>query len=197
VTSRETVELVAIVGTKGAFTRLTDALAAFAQAHPEARLWIQHGEGPLPDGPPNLEGAPLIARERLLARMARADAVICHAGSGTIRDAMSLGHRPIVVPRRAHLGEHVNDHQLELVQALGDRIIALPDPTVATLAAALTEARATRGEGRTDQGTGLKQALADDLTTLTAASSPRPRLARVLALATCWVPRRPHRWRAP
>jgi UDP-N-acetylglucosamine transferase subunit ALG13 len=43
---------------------------------------------------------------------------ICHAGVGSIVLARRFGHRPIVVPRRHHLGEHVDDHQLSLATRL-------------------------------------------------------------------------------
>ncbi|MDP8978154.1 MAG: glycosyl transferase family 28 [Actinomycetota bacterium] len=41
----------------------------------------------------------------------RAAAVVCHGGPATIMDARGAGRRPIVVPRRRSLGEHVDDHQ--------------------------------------------------------------------------------------
>ena len=59
-----------------------------------------------------------------------ADVVICHAGVGTILRLLELGVRPIVVPRSAERGEHVDDHQHQVARALHDRglVIALqPD----------------------------------------------------------------------
>ena len=44
---------------------------------------------------------------------------VCHAGVGSIVLARRFGHRPVVVPRRHHLGEHVDDHQLSLARRLG------------------------------------------------------------------------------
>ncbi len=38
--------------------------------------------------------------------------VIAHAGMGSILTAMSYGKRIIIMPRKAGLGEHRNDHQL-------------------------------------------------------------------------------------
>ncbi|MCK1535430.1 MULTISPECIES: glycosyltransferase [unclassified Bradyrhizobium] len=38
--------------------------------------------------------------------------VIAHAGMGSIITALELGKRIIVMPRRANLGEHRNDHQV-------------------------------------------------------------------------------------
>jgi UDP-N-acetylglucosamine transferase subunit ALG13 len=40
-----------------------------------------------------------------------ATAVVCHGGPGTITLALHFGTKPIVVPRRQALGEHVDDHQ--------------------------------------------------------------------------------------
>lgn len=54
------------------------------------------------------------------ALLRAADLVVTHAGVASIVDAVRAGHRPIVVPRRQHLGEHVDDHQLQIVTALED-----------------------------------------------------------------------------
>ncbi len=43
---------------------------------------------------------------------------VCHAGVGSIVLARRYGLRPIVVPRKHELGEHVDDHQLELSRRL-------------------------------------------------------------------------------
>jgi UDP-N-acetylglucosamine transferase subunit ALG13 len=54
--------------------------------------------------------------------MSAADAIVCHGGPATIVEARDAGHLPIVVPRRASLGEHVDDHQVRfaaLVCGLG------------------------------------------------------------------------------
>ena len=50
-----------------------------------------------------------------------ADTVITHAGVGSILCARRVGHVPIVVPRLHALGEHVDDHQVELTRALAAR----------------------------------------------------------------------------
>ena len=44
--------------------------------------------------------------------MLRADAIVAHAGIGTILTALEIGRPLLVMPRRAALGEHRNDHQL-------------------------------------------------------------------------------------
>jgi len=183
--------IVAMVGTKGPFDRLLEALAGYRARHPDASIWVQHGPGSLPEG---LMGAPLIRREELIARMDEADVVVTHAGSGSVRDALTLGHRPVVVPRLERHGEHVNDHQLELVEALGDRIEGLVD--LARLDEAVARAATARGAARSDGGAALKAAVRAELE---AAAPHRPSLRRrlvwgLLRATTSWVPRRAHRW---
>jgi UDP-N-acetylglucosamine transferase subunit ALG13 len=68
--------------------------------------------------PRGLRIEPFLSRQAFEREMAHSDVVICHAGVGTIRAARSFGHRPFVLPRLGALGEHVNDHQLELFEAL-------------------------------------------------------------------------------
>ncbi len=185
-------KVVAIIGTKGPFPRLLEALADYQRRHEGAAVWAQFGEGALPA---DLEGESLIPREALLERVRAADAVVCHAGSGTVGDMLALGHVPVVVPRRAHLGEHINDHQLELVDNLGPRIVPLLD--VAHLDDAIAEAAARKGEaGEGGGGAELIAAIKGELDDIDRA--PRPRRTgvtwTVLRALTPWIPRRPHRW---
>lgn len=50
--------------------------------------------------------------------MKQAETVITHAGTGTVMLALSEGKCPVVAPRYAKFGEHVDDHQEDLVQLL-------------------------------------------------------------------------------
>jgi UDP-N-acetylglucosamine transferase subunit ALG13 len=50
--------------------------------------------------------------------------VVGHGGTGTILNALKFQVPIIVVPRRHHYGEHVDDHQVELAQRLiGNELI--------------------------------------------------------------------------
>jgi UDP-N-acetylglucosamine transferase subunit ALG13 len=51
----------------------------------------------------------------------RADLIVSHAGMGTILAALETERPLVVVPRRADLGEHRNDHQLATVARLAKR----------------------------------------------------------------------------
>ncbi len=54
-------------------------------------------------------------REGFRARMEECDTVITHGGTGAIIGAVKAGKKVIAVPRKAARGEHVDDHQAEIV----------------------------------------------------------------------------------
>lgn len=54
--------------------------------------------------------------------MRKADVVITHGGPSTFLQALSLGKVPIVVPRRAEFNEHINNHQVDFLKYLSDRL---------------------------------------------------------------------------
>jgi len=65
-----------------------------------------------------------MGRLELHAMAAQCDVVISHAGVGTAVDLLELGISPVLLPRRAEHGEHVDDHQLQIGTMLGDRQLA-------------------------------------------------------------------------
>ena len=79
-------------------------------------LVVQHGHSPAPIHA--AETADFLSFEQLLEQIRRADAVVTHAGVGSILTCLRLGRTPLVVPRQSRFGEHVDDHQVELTEAL-------------------------------------------------------------------------------
>jgi len=113
------VKLVATIGTTGTFERFTALLVAFHHARPEVEVVFQYGRGSAPGIPGAVE---FLAREELLREMREADLVLCHGGSGSVRDALRTCGNVAIVPRRADCGEGVvDDHQLDLSRALEAR----------------------------------------------------------------------------
>ena len=55
-------------------------------------------------------------RDEFIATMGKADIVITHGGTGAIIGAVKQGKKVIAVPRLAKYGEHVDDHQLQLIE---------------------------------------------------------------------------------
>lgn len=60
----------------------------------------------------------VLPMERFEKLVLHATVLIMHAGAGSIIHAVKTGKKPIVMPRRASLGEHVDDHQLEFAEVL-------------------------------------------------------------------------------
>lgn len=59
----------------------------------------------------------------------KADLIICHAGVGTILTALKKRKKIIAAARLAKYGEHVNDHQLQILENFSKKgyILALED----------------------------------------------------------------------
>ena len=98
------------VGTQLPFDRLISAVDAWAGATTGADVFAQ--VGPTGLEPRHISYSRFISPAECRERMAAAQAIVAHAGMGTILSALELGKPLLIVPRRAALGEHRNDHQL-------------------------------------------------------------------------------------
>lgn len=98
------------VGTQLQFDRLIRTVDEWAGARARNDVFAQIG--------PSNHHVKHIRSERLIEPtefrncVEAASVVIAHAGMGSIITALELGKRIIVMPRRASLGEHRNDHQI-------------------------------------------------------------------------------------
>ncbi|MEL6584345.1 MAG: glycosyltransferase [Pseudomonadota bacterium] len=121
------------VGTQMAFPRLLQTVSAFAAENPGTRVEAQVG----PDAAayPGIDCTASLSIAEMDARMQAAEVVIAHAGMGTILSALSFGTPVVVMPRRAALGEHRNEHQL----ATAERLKGLSGLTLAADEAALRD----------------------------------------------------------
>ncbi len=72
-----------------------------------------------------------------------ADVVITHAGVGTVMQLLDWGIRPVVLVRRVHRGEHVDDHQTQIAALLREHGLA----TVVDEPSELTDADVTQAAG--------------------------------------------------
>jgi UDP-N-acetylglucosamine transferase subunit ALG13 len=95
------------------FDRLVRAATELAAAED---AFVQYGSSREPHGAG--EWVDFLDFDELADRMRAARVVICHAGVGSIMLARKCGHRPVVLPRRVHLGEAVDDHQLHMGRRL-------------------------------------------------------------------------------
>lgn len=71
--------------------------------------------------PQNCEHFDFKPREKVLALQRDARVIVCHAGIGSVMDALHAGRPLIVVPRLKKFNEHMNDHQLDVAKAVQAR----------------------------------------------------------------------------
>ena len=64
----------------------------------------------------NMEIFSLIPQEKLEEYQKQANLIITHGGVGSIITSLKLGKKVIAVPRLHEYGEHVNDHQKQIVE---------------------------------------------------------------------------------
>lgn len=150
------------------FPRLVDWIDDMAlHLGPDTRFVVQHGAS---RAPLVADGRDFLPHDEIEELLARADAVVCHGGPGTIMDARNAGHVPVCVPRDPTLGEHVDHHQQrfaemvdragvvtharsrgefaraveEAVRAHGERVALLVDDRAAEIVADATEGSCRR-----------------------------------------------------
>lgn len=101
------------------FTRLVEAVRAVAQELPQPII-IQHGHTEKLDDN-NIIYKQFMGMDEFANLVASSTILIMHAGAGSILHAIRAGKIPIVMPRLRRFGEHVDDHQVELAEALHDK----------------------------------------------------------------------------
>ena len=66
--------------------------------------------------PKNYKYVDFTTREEFAENLDKCSLLITHAGTGVIVTALKKGKKVIAVPRLAKYGEHVDDHQVQLVK---------------------------------------------------------------------------------
>lgn len=69
---------------------------------------------------PNFELHQYISSKDFKKYMKEADCIVTHAGAGTIISGLKLRKKMVVAARRKEYKEHVNDHQLQLLNTFYD-----------------------------------------------------------------------------
>ena len=68
----------------------------------------------------NMEIIDLMPMEEFNKNIKECDILITHGGVGTILDGLKLGKKIIAFPRLSKYQEHVNDHQVEIINEFYD-----------------------------------------------------------------------------
>ena len=107
------------VGTQLAFDRLVLAVDAWAAAHAGVEVFAQIGSGATP--PVHMQYTEHLPPSRADELLAVAEVIVAHAGMGSVLKALGSARPIIIMPRRAALGEHRNDHQMATARWLEGR----------------------------------------------------------------------------
>lgn len=104
------------VGTQGPFDRMVRAIDDWAARNRRKDVFAQIGRDAR--RPTAIDWVEQLDAVEFKRRVQEAEVVIAHAGMGTVLTALELGKPVLIMPRRASLGEHRNDHQLSTVRKL-------------------------------------------------------------------------------
>ncbi len=107
------------VGTQLPFDRLVLAVDAWAAKHPKLEFFAQVGPGATP--PRHMPHADFVSPAKAESLIRDSELVVAHAGMGSVLTALGARRPILVMPRKAALGEHRNDHQLATARWLGGR----------------------------------------------------------------------------
>jgi UDP-N-acetylglucosamine transferase subunit ALG13 len=108
------------VGGQLPFDRLVHTVDRWAMDQQRADVFSQIGTSTNP--PNHIQWERFLSPPDFQTKAREAEVIIAHAGMGSILTALELGKPIVIMPRRAHLGEHRNDHQCATVKRLGKDI---------------------------------------------------------------------------
>lgn len=91
--------------------------------------------------PSNYRYKNFLNRDEFAEMQKKADIVITHGGTGAIIGAVKKGKKVIAVPRLAKYGEHVDDHQIQLVEQFNEMELIYSCNDVQELKTAIEEIR--------------------------------------------------------
>ena len=89
----------------------------------------------------NMEIFSLISQDELEKYQIQANLIITHGGVGSIIGSLKLGKKVIAVPRLHKYGEHVNDHQKQIIEAFDKKGYIIGCYEVSDLEKAIEKAR--------------------------------------------------------
>jgi UDP-N-acetylglucosamine transferase subunit ALG13 len=124
------------------FRRLLEAVDELAEAGAFGNdyVFIQSGNNSY-FKPKYCEHTAFITMELFTKSIQEANMVISHGGAGTLMHVLRAGKVPVVMPRRKHYGEIVDDHQNDLVRSLAFEGRVIPAYETNDLARAIAFAR--------------------------------------------------------
>jgi exopolysaccharide biosynthesis glucuronosyltransferase PssE len=108
------------VGTQLPFDRLVAEIDEWAGDNSQAQIFGQIGHALCK--PNHFKHVDFLSPGKIEEYFQKADLIISHAGMGTVLNALKYQKALIIMPRRADLGEHRNDHQLATANWLNQKL---------------------------------------------------------------------------
>lgn len=135
--------LFATVGATLPFERLVKYVISARKSGKIAEdIMLQIGDAEAPVGPLNgIQVVKELPFDTIRQKLAAAKIVVCHGGTGSIITALQQQCKVIVIPRQFELGEHYDNHQVEIAEAFAARGLILLARDEEIFAKALVDAR--------------------------------------------------------
>lgn len=96
--------------------------------------------------PQHFEYEQFLNREEFAHRMQECDIVLTHGGTGAIVSAVKKGKKVIAVARLSKYGEHVDDHQIQILRQFEEMNLILPCYEIEKLGQKLKEVESMKFE---------------------------------------------------
>lgn len=96
--------------------------------------------------PQHFEYEQFLNREEFAHRMEECDIVLTHGGTGAIVSAVKKGKKVIAVARLSKYGEHVDDHQIQILRQFEEMNLILPCYEIEKLGQKLKEVESMKFE---------------------------------------------------
>ena len=125
------------------FDRLVKGIDAWAGSNLTEEVFAQIGDSDYI--PQHMDWVRLTSPALFREKCQTAELMVSHAGIGSILLAIELQKPIIAMPRRAHLNEHRNDHQMATVSRLREKVGIEVIYDAASLDGAIRHTRASGG----------------------------------------------------
>lgn len=123
------------------FDRLLKSIDKVCQESDEYEIFAQIGYSKYV--PKNFEYRAFLDRDQFTEQLNNADIVITHGGTGAIIGAVKKGKKVIAVPRLEKYGEHVDDHQIQIIKQFENSNLLCPCYDLDNLGEVIEKARKT------------------------------------------------------
>lgn len=142
--------------------RAIDDLIAQGQLTDEVFAQVGHSDYV----PRNYAYKDFLSKDDFQSCISRCDLLITHSGVATIISGLQLDKSVVVVPRFAHFGEHVDDHQLQIAESFSSKNFVMMCKNVDNLAQAIDQARTHQFSKYVSQRDLVKKTIRDYLASL-------------------------------